>query len=437
MTSHSSTTPQRRKGLTRAILGRAGTRNGRTPGHLLRRLGPIAGLALASVGTLATPSAFAARQTGVGASVHLSGRTLSVNVHGASYALCSIRVSSSQPATVLAPIRLGRTGHGTFRWAIPQPAPSGNVTLAISCRRSRQTARHTVRLALLTSSGTTEETGGKGGEDVSCAPIATPPGGEACFSGDPFAVYQHGEDVGQCTWYAAGMRPDLDGITTGDAGQWLNEARGRKPEGTVPVVGAIAVNTTADGGIGHVAYVAGVKNGGATLILDEANLKYDGRVYLNIETPASEFQGYIYGGPAGNGPNSTPPPAPEPTPPPTPTPTPSPAPTPEATPSPSPEPAPAPAPTFAETSGSVVHTWTDYGDAGGSEGPEIPSNATVQIACKVEGFRVEDGNTWWYRIASSPWNGTFYASADAFYNNGQTSGSLKGTPFVDPAVPNC
>jgi hypothetical protein len=93
--------------------------------------------------------------------------------------------------------------------------------------------------------------------------------------------------------------------------------------------------------------------------------------------------------------------------------------------------------TTPETSGSVVHTWTDYADAGGTEGPEIPSNDTVQIACKVTGFAVEDGNTWWYRIASSPWNGTYYGSADAFYNNGETSGSLIGTPFVDPNVPNC
>ncbi len=55
----------------------------------------------------------------------------------------------------------------------------------------------------------------------------------------------------------------------------------------------------------------------------------------------------------------------------------------------------------------------------------------------LQGFRVADGNTWWYRIASSPWNGAFYASADAFYNNGQTSGSLHGTPFVDVNVANC
>ena len=95
------------------------------------------------------------------------------------------------------------------------------------------------------------------------------------------------------------------------------------------------------------------------------------------------------------------------------------------------------APTYPETPGSVVHTWTNYSDAGGTEGPTIPSNQTVQIACKVAGFAVADGDTWWYRIASSPWNDAYYGSADAFYNNGQTSGSLEGTPFVDQNVPDC
>ena len=93
--------------------------------------------------------------------------------------------------------------------------------------------------------------------------------------------------------------------------------------------------------------------------------------------------------------------------------------------------------TFAETSGSVVHTWSDYADAGGSEGPEVPSNDTVRISCKVSGFTVADGNTWWYRIASAPWNGAYYGSAYAFYNDGAMSGSLLGTPFVDPNIPNC
>jgi hypothetical protein len=90
-----------------------------------------------------------------------------------------------------------------------------------------------------------------------------------------------------------------------------------------------------------------------------------------------------------------------------------------------------------ETVGGVTHTWTNYTNAGGYEGPQIPAYTTVTVACKLQGFRVADGNTWWYRIASPPWTGTYHASADAFYNNGQTSGSLHGTPFVDPAVPNC
>lgn len=98
---------------------------------------------------------------------------------------------------------------------------------------------------------------------------------------------------------------------------------------------------------------------------------------------------------------------------------------------------PSPPPTYSETVGGDAHTWTNYTNAGGVQGPTIPAYQTVQIACKVTGFRVADGNTWWYRIASAPWSNVYYVSADAFYNNGATSGPLQGTPFVDPAVPDC
>ena len=54
-----------------------------------------------------------------------------------------------------------------------------------------------------------------------------------------------------------------------------------------------------------------------------------------------------------------------------------------------------PPPTYTETVGGVAHTWTNYTNAGGTEGPSIASNATVQIACKLTGFKVADGNTWW------------------------------------------
>jgi phospholipase A2-like protein len=92
---------------------------------------------------------------------------------------------------------------------------------------------------------------------------------------------------------------------------------------------------------------------------------------------------------------------------------------------------------FAETTGSVTHTWTNRQNAGGSPGPVISAGTTVQVTCRADGFQVTDGNTAWYRIASSPWNNTYWASADAFYNNGSASGTLRGTPHFDNHVPVC
>jgi hypothetical protein len=59
------------------------------------------------------------------------------------------------------------------------------------------------------------------------------------------------------------------------------------------------------------------------------------------------------------------------------------------------------------------------------------------VVCKVHGYKVTDGDTWWYRLAKISGKGVYYASADAFYNNGRTTGSLHGTPFVDKAVADC
>ena len=92
---------------------------------------------------------------------------------------------------------------------------------------------------------------------------------------------------------------------------------------------------------------------------------------------------------------------------------------------------------YTETVGGNANTWTNYTNAGGTQGPTISAYTSVQITCAIQGFAVADGNTWWYQIASSPWNDAYYVSADAFYNNGATSGTVLGTPFVDPAVPNC
>ncbi len=92
----------------------------------------------------------------------------------------------------------------------------------------------------------------------------------------------------------------------------------------------------------------------------------------------------------------------------------------------------------AETIGSTGgNTWANYKTASGKKGPLIKGLQTIGVACRLKGLKVQDGNVWWYRIASKPWSGAYYVSADAFYNNGHTSGSLHGTPFFDPKVPVC
>jgi hypothetical protein len=92
---------------------------------------------------------------------------------------------------------------------------------------------------------------------------------------------------------------------------------------------------------------------------------------------------------------------------------------------------------YAEFAGADIHTWTDYSDAGGKPGPDVAPRTRVEVSCRIPGLRVSDGDTWWYRIASPPWDNRFYASADPFYNNGKTSGSLIDTPRVDGMVPLC
>jgi surface antigen len=125
-----------------------------------------------------------------------------------------------------------------------------------------------------------------------------------CFTDDPFSP-------GQCTWYAEGRRPDLLGIVHGNAGSWLHEASGRVPEGSVPVVGALAVwlpYHPPAGEFGHVGYVAAVR--GSEVLIDDSNWAptWAGPWLLFHEhwERASSPSGYIYGGPAGNGPGSPP-----------------------------------------------------------------------------------------------------------------------------------
>ena len=95
-----------------------------------------------------------------------------------------------------------------------------------------------------------------------------------------------------------------------------------------------------------------------------------------------------------------------------------------------------PVSTWTETTGTPAHTWADPVQLTGAGTPLGPRQS-VQVLCRVKGYIVQDGDPWWYRLASRPWNGRYYATSDAFYNNGATSGSVDTGVVVDDQVPVC
>jgi surface antigen len=83
-------------------------------------------------------------------------------------------------------------------------------------------------------------------------------------TGVPAVPADHGDNTfpwGQCTWYVASRRNVTWG---GNAWEWFSAAAGIRPEGHVPVEGAIAVFSI--GWIGHFAYVEHVNPDGSFVI---------------------------------------------------------------------------------------------------------------------------------------------------------------------------
>jgi hypothetical protein len=110
----------------------------------------------------------------------------------------------------------------------------------------------------------------------------------------PAAVpLKDGFPYGQCTYYVA-TRRDVD--WSGNAVNWWWNARGHRPEGQVPVQGAIVVFNI--GWVGHVAYVEHVNLDG-TFVVSEMNYRADGggwgRIdYRTIDASDPAILGYIY-----------------------------------------------------------------------------------------------------------------------------------------------
>jgi CHAP domain len=238
---------------------------------------------------------------------------------------------------------------------------------------------------------------------------------------------------GQCTYYAYEQRPDIywTSVDNGaprygwDADKWSGYAAqyGHFAEGSTPQAGAIMVQpASSHSSVGHVAYVTQVTDGsywvtqemntdgrgvpGKVFTVYDDNLGggYDYYVGSQIHRHVLPGTVFIYTGAA---PGSTPPPTPT-----TPTPTPTPTVTQPGTTvtqpgttvtQPGTTTTTSSPPTWNETPGGVTHTWTNYANAGGSQGPSIPTSQTVQVYCRVQGFTVAEGTTG--GIASPPRRG--------------------------------
>jgi surface antigen len=206
---------------------------------------------------------------------------------------CTLQINATHFEKTLPSRRLGSV---VWRLRAPTHAPKGAWTFTATCREGARWAASWYKGEM----GFPERSGALLGAPAD----GTRAAGESCdsqgvcFSHDPFPI-------GQCTWYAAGRRPDLVGIVQGVAWQWLRAVAGRVPEGKRPALGAIAVYAPGvPGQPGHLGYVAAIS--GSRVLLDDSNWRATPwspwlQVHEHWEA-TSAASGYIYGGPAGTGP---------------------------------------------------------------------------------------------------------------------------------------
>ena len=94
--------------------------------------------------------------------------------------------------------------------------------------------------------------------------------------------------------------------------------------------------------------------------------------------------------------------------------------------------------TWPEQQGSHgANTFTNPYNASG-QGQKIAAYMWVEVACKLYAPQITSANPdgYWYRIASPPWSGTYYAVANTFWN-GDVPGQLPYTHNTDWAIPDC
>jgi surface antigen len=230
---------------------------------------------------------------------HAGVNEVTVLAKSVSHARCALQLAAGRAARSFPSAYTDGAGAVKWRWPSAGIASDLPWRFTVTCRVGALWSRRWVDAEL----GFPSRAGalGTSASAVAGAPGASCDGQGVCFAENP-------NPVGQCTWYAEGRRPDVLGIVHGNAGGWLDAAKGRLPEGWFPVVGALAVwlpHHDGVGDLGHVGYVAAVSEEGRILI-DDSNWRptptSPGLQIHEHWVSAASPSGYIYGGPAGAGP---------------------------------------------------------------------------------------------------------------------------------------
>jgi hypothetical protein len=95
---------------------------------------------------------------------------------------------------------------------------------------------------------------------------------------------------------------------------------------------------------------------------------------------------------------------------------------------------PVPGRTWTETTYTQSKTFTDYLNAGYPSSALLKPRQVVQVSCRVRGFAVQDGDPWWYQLASPPRDRRHYVTSDVFYNTPSASGNPINGIVVDKRV---
>ena len=273
-------------------------------------------VALVVVGNSAPAAAADAKRAKV--VVGVRGAYVVVSVVARPKMRCSVVVSARKRKVNLPRLWTNRRGRVGYSWYVAANAPSGIWLFTARCSSKSATLTGTRRILIVNrgtgQGGLVEPTtvrvstgsldlGGRGGGTRPCRPVVAGGSGEECYPDNPYNFYtcggkcDAGSLIGECTWYAVARRPDLAGKTTETRTPSSCRRETRRAHRPRPPRRCHRRRRRRD------VRARRVRHGGEgqrpTVVVDEANQKWDHNIYKGQPYPASRFDGYIYGGPAG------------------------------------------------------------------------------------------------------------------------------------------